>query len=168
MNEDKIEIMGSWKEVDSEEYADSLLLDIQILINGVPVKWNYISPYSLILNYLNHKPKDWPDYEYSAFEPFTCSCGVGGCAGIWDGIYVKVRKHSVEWRCSKRDGYGFMPKTFFSFDRKQYEKAFLRFWGWLRMSSDFDYKLYVDLGHYEGDETTVDDFVEWIYKRWEE
>lgn len=25
---------------------------------------------------------------YSDFYPFTCSCGVAGCASIWDGIYV--------------------------------------------------------------------------------
>lgn len=66
-------------------------------------------------------------YKLTNFYPFTCSCGVAGCASIWDGIHVKWRKNSVEWRIKdKRDGYeNILDKMFYSFDRKQYEKEVL-------------------------------------------
>jgi hypothetical protein len=50
-------------------------------------------------------------------ELMTCSCGVSGCAGIFYGTTVKVRRHTVEWRdidCK-------FPKRFYSFDRATYE-----------------------------------------------
>lgn len=66
-------------------------------------------------------------YNLTDFYPFTCSCGVAGCASIWDGIHVKWRKNSVEWRIKdKRDGYEkILDKMFYSFDRKQYEQEVL-------------------------------------------
>lgn len=62
---------------------------------------------------------------YSDFEPFTCSCGISGCAGIWNGILVKWRKNTVEWRLPKRikHGYNFLDKSFYSFDREEYEQV---------------------------------------------
>lgn len=70
--------------------------------------------------------KSW-HYNLTDFYPFTCSCGVAGCASIWDGIHVKWRKNSVEWRIKdKRDGYEkILDKMFYSFDRKQYEQEVL-------------------------------------------
>lgn len=70
--------------------------------------------------------KSW-HYNLTCFYPFTCSCGVAGCASIWDGIHVKWRKNSVEWRIKdKRDGYeNILDKMFYSFDRKQYEQSVL-------------------------------------------
>ena len=66
-------------------------------------------------------------YNLTCFYPFTCSCGIVGCSSIWDGIHVKWRKNSVEWRIKdKRDGYEkILDKMFYSFDRKQYEKEVL-------------------------------------------
>lgn len=68
------------------------------------------------------KEVKYPDNEKSSsrFHPFTCSCGVSGCAGIWDGIHMKVRGHTVEWRIKKNAGYNFLPKLFFSFDKSEY------------------------------------------------
>lgn len=60
---------------------------------------------------------------HSMFYPFTCSCGVAGCAGIWDGVHLKVRGHSVEWRVKKGMGYHFLPKRFYSFSKEQYFEA---------------------------------------------
>lgn len=57
---------------------------------------------------------------YSDFYPFTCSCGVAGCASIWDGIYVKERKHTIEWRIPENQGYKFLNKRFYSFDKVEY------------------------------------------------
>lgn len=70
--------------------------------------------------------KSW-HYNLTCFYPFTCSCCVAGCASVWNGIHVKWRKNSVEWRIKdKRDGYeDLLDKMFYSFDRKQYEKEVL-------------------------------------------
>lgn len=72
--------------------------------------------------------KQWA-YNYSGFYPFTCSCGVAGCASIWDGIHSKYRKHSVEWRIGKHDGYhNILDKQFYSFERYNYEEEVLVAW----------------------------------------
>lgn len=70
--------------------------------------------------------KSW-HYNLTTFYPFTCSCGIAGCSSIWDGIHVKWRKSSIEWRIKdKRDGYEkILDKMFYSFDRKQYEQEVL-------------------------------------------
>lgn len=70
--------------------------------------------------------KSW-HYNLTTFYPFTCSCGIAGCSSIWDGIHVKWRKNSVEWRIKdKRDGYEkILDKMFYSFNRKQYEQEVL-------------------------------------------
>lgn len=57
---------------------------------------------------------------YSDFYPFTCSCGVAGCASIWDGIHVKDRKHTIEWRVPTDSGYKFLDKRFYSFRKEEY------------------------------------------------
>lgn len=172
MNEDKIKIIGTWKEFDkqeskevinfdeSNEYIKNLkLLNIFIEINGEIINWNYVDPYILKNYWFDHKSKHIENYKYSCFELFTCSCGVAGCAGICDGIYIKNRKHSIEWRLSERDGYKFMPKKFYSFDKKEYTKAYEDFMNWLREEKSINKKLCVDLGYYEGDELSVEDFL---------
>lgn len=160
MNEDKIQLQGSWKKVsDYQEYC--LILDIKIIINDAHVIWNHVDIYSLALYSMDHKSKTYGNAWWSNFKPFSCSCGVAGCAGISDGIYVKERKHSIEWRAKKEDGYDFLGKSFFSFDKSQYIKAFNDFFWWLRNEVDYDYKLCVDLGFYKGGETSVEDFFKW-------
>lgn len=68
---------------------------------------------------------------YSDFYPFNCTCGIGGCAGLWNGIFTKYRKKSVEWRLKKEDGYGFLDKTFYSFDRNQYDQVVNKIYNFL-------------------------------------
>lgn len=95
---------------------------------------------SAVSNYANWSGESYKDtgigyiaitkawyYNLTCFYPFTCSCGVAGCASIWGGIHVKWRKKSVEWRIKdKRDGYKkILDKMFYSFDRKQYEQEVL-------------------------------------------
>lgn len=174
LNEDKIKIIGTWKEFDkknedgdevinfdeSNEYIKNLkLLNILIEINGEIINWSYIDPYILKNYWFDHKSKHIENYEYSCFELFTCSCGVAACAGIWDGIYIKSRKHSIEWRMNERDGYKFMPKKFYSFDKEQYTKAYEDFMNWLKNEKCVDKKFCIDLGYYEGDEISVEDFL---------
>ena len=117
-------------------------------INGKDVK-HYTDLYSFlrelvnksaVSNYANWSGESYKDtgigyiaitkawyYNLTCFYPFTCSCGVAGCASIWDGVHVKWRKNSVEWRIKdKRDGYEkILDKMFYSFDRKQYEQEVL-------------------------------------------
>lgn len=181
MNKDKIEIVGRFNPIpiyavggvstyESEPIGyreDQRLISIQIKINDKSVKFDHVDIYSLAKYYLNHKPKDWPEVTWSCFQPFTCSCGDAGCAGVWDGIYVRLRKHSVEWRAAKEDGYGFLGKTFFSFDREQYEREFDHFLNFLYFAPEQDignlrWTNYVDLGYDEGDETSVEDFFKWL------
>ena len=117
---------GSWEEDKPEE----VYTVVTLLLNAEPINC-FISTYAL-LNTKNTIDCYWSDYwkelfypqrERSMFEPFTCSCGVSGCAGIWDGIHMKVRKYSVEWRVGKDMGYSFLPKMFFSFSKRQYFNA---------------------------------------------
>lgn len=161
MNKDTVEIIGSWEDVSRD---NCLLLTIQIKLNGGVVEWNDIDIYSLALYWMNHEPGQFPEFIRSAFQPFSCSCGIAGCAGIYDGIYIKERKYSVEWRAKKEDGYEFLPKTFFSFEKHHYASAFNKFFFWLMTQEDVDKKLCVDLGYYSGDETTVEDFFNWLEK----
>lgn len=99
-------------------------LMIAVVINDVRIGWNQaVCPYSLALRHMNSQA-NWKGATWSVFQPFTCSCGVSACADVYDGIYVKARKYSVEWRAKREDGYGFLPKTFFNFERKAYEKPF--------------------------------------------
>lgn len=100
-----------WLDLPDKEFVYT-----ELYFNGE--KYGYhISEYSLLRTktqkdcYTGCNGEVWyPDHEYSLFEPFTCSCGVSGCAGIWDGVHMKVRGRSVEWRMKKNSGYDFSPK----------------------------------------------------------
>lgn len=61
-------------------------------------------------------------------ELFTCSCGVAGCAGWFDGINVKNRKHTVEWRImdSKKQRKQTNVNRFYSFSKQNYEDSCLK------------------------------------------
>jgi len=151
-------------------------LDVSVLLNGTKVDWDYVDVYTLALQNLDHKPKysHWsgakldgkviPDAKWSVFEPFTCSCGVGGCVGIWDGIYIKERGYSVEWRAKVKDGYGFLPKTFFNFEKSQYKHAFSDMLAQIvGLSSDYPNTiLVVDAGYCEEQLVTGIDFLDYV------
>ena len=141
-------------------------LKVTVVLNDIRVGWNgHVDVYALALRNLNHKAWFNGRYhsEWSIFEPFTCSCGVGGCAGIWDGIYVKERGHSVEWRANPKDGYGFILKSFFSFEKAQYKWAFNNLLSEIEhLSNDFDFTLVVESGYCEEGLVTGLDFLEWV------
>lgn len=56
---------------------------------------------------------------------FTCSCGVVGCAGWFEGIKVKYRRNTVEWKLIDPEEGNRATKIHpnYSFNRKQYEEA---------------------------------------------
>lgn len=97
------------------------VLEIQILLNNQKVEWDYVDAFSIYHNALNGYSIEYP--EFNLFAPFSCSCGVYDCANINNGIHLKNRRHTIEWRASKEDGYAFLKKRFFSFDKKQYLSA---------------------------------------------
>lgn len=65
----------------------------------------------------------------SVWEILTCSCGIGGCAGIFDGTSIKTRRYTVEWR----DIDSGLPKRFYSFDKKEYNEAVQKTMGIMRV-----------------------------------
>lgn len=103
----KIMLLEPILTINDKDYSGISLFDVLFNYN---VK-NY-NPYGLPFNLLN---------KYSFFYPFSCSCGEPSCAGIWNGIRSKERKYTIEWRLNKKDGYGFLEKTFYSFSRDVYE-----------------------------------------------
>lgn len=61
----------------------------------------------------------------SNFYPLTCGCGEPGCAGYINGVFLKKRKYTTEWRVKADEGYQNVLKSFYSFENNQYEKAFI-------------------------------------------
>lgn len=120
---------------DSGEWVDNEYLMIRtfkstIHIDGKEVD-SYVDIYSLFFDVKKWRQKsEVSNADYSVFMPFSCSCGEAGCAGIWDGIYLKIRKHTVEWRVkSDKDGYGrLLDKRFYQFSRLDYELELKSAW----------------------------------------
>lgn len=86
--------------------SDTGNVTIQLILNDTPVN-GIFDPFAFI------------GTQYKKFittELMTCSCGVAGCAGIFEGTKSKIRKYSVEWR----DIDSGLPKRFHSFDKKEY------------------------------------------------
>ena len=82
---------------------------ISLILNGEPVKGTF-DAYAFAFPSTKKVSKE---------EILTCSCGVAGCAGIFDGTEVKRRRYTVEWRdidCG-------LPKRFYSFDKVAYDAA---------------------------------------------
>lgn len=137
-------------------------LKVTVVINDVRIGGPaHVDVYSLVMK--NTKCKsDWGDW--SAFYPWACSCGDAGCAGIWSGISVRERGYSIEWRAKRDDGYGFLPKTFFNFEKAAYKQAFddllIQIIG---LCSDYPNTiLVVDAGHCEEQLVTGLDFLEYV------
>lgn len=117
------------------EWVDDHALEVKTFkatayIDGKKIN-SYVDVYSLFFDIKKWREKSMigcPDY--SVFMPFSCSCGEAGCAGIWDGIYPKVRKHTVEWRVkSDKDGYvRLFDKRFYQFSRLEYELELKNAW----------------------------------------
>lgn len=94
---------------DSYDYSEFVP---KLILNGVESD-HTINDYALVKSAAKRHVDAWI---------ITCGCGSAGCAGIWDAIKVKVRKHTVEWRVPKNQGYGDL-KSFYSFNKKDYIEA---------------------------------------------
>lgn len=137
-------------------------LKVTVVINDIRIGGPaHVDVYSLVMK--NTKCKsDWGDW--SAFYPWACSCGDAGCAGIWSGISVRERGYSIEWRAKREDGYGFLPKTFFNYEKAAYKRAFDGLIAQIvGLCSDYPNTiLVVDPGHCEEQLVTGIDFLEYV------
>lgn len=125
---DTINLIPAIASYECEEEGTVEHFDLTCVINGEPINF-FTDLAAFVLNNFNNLVTYEGGYTYSRFEPFTCSCGEGGCAGIWDGIYMKRRKHTVDWRVpGEEQGYKFMPKMFFRFDKDKYDAECLKLW----------------------------------------
>lgn len=85
---------------------------IQFSVNGKQLP--LIDDLDFVLTYCMKK---------SQLELFTCSCGVAGCAGWFEGVEVKNRRNTVEWRLLDRKEklQRENVKRFYSFSRENYK-----------------------------------------------
>lgn len=143
-------------------------IDTTILINNKAI--NYFTDIDALFAFFNktisRQPTHWKSWNDkwrtsvdSEFYPFTCGCGEAGCAGIWDGVYQKVRGWTVEWKIidKERNGYHFLDKSFYNFHKMQYNYEIIKAWKWLHKNKH----LIVD--EYCGREETIGDQLENIY-----
>jgi len=159
MFEDNI---GIRLQIDKDEDTGYLFLVCHVSINGTEV--NQFCEFTEFLltsedNRCYHTKRWYPTHkqlDYSSFQPFTCSCGISGCVGIYDGIYSKHRKHSVEWRIPRNCGYDkILDKTFYSFSKRSYQSQVDNLWKFIEDNKDV--LLYDE--EYDG---YYDDNEEWI------
>lgn len=71
------------------EGADSyVFLEVTPLINGAAIECALFDAATVLAQ----------DTHAGYFEPFTCSCGTAGCAGIMEDAYLSVHDDIVQWR----------------------------------------------------------------------
>ncbi|UKA04930.1 hypothetical protein [Photobacterium damselae] len=140
-NLDTIKINPSLKNFQEDPVCEALRFDI--IING-DVVGSYVDFFAFLHSKWNFMAEWWgndvPQNErplFSSFEPFTCSCGVSGCAGIFQGISSKHRKHTVEWTIPVDAGYEkLLKKRFYRFDTALYEMELANVVKWMMENKD--------------------------------
>lgn len=139
-------------------------IDITVQLNSKDIKWSHVDPYSLFIKSIDDTPNwDGSQSAYSSFLPFSCSCGDSGCAGIWDGIHVKSRKRTVEWRAKKSNGYSFLDKPFYSFERAEYLLALKELYKSIEViTKEYGDSFILDAGYSENSMTSGSEFLEYI------
>lgn len=177
MFEDSIKIK---LQIDKDEDTGHPSLVCYVNINGVEID-SYCEFTEFMFSSADNRDyytkRNYPtnkQLSYSSFEPFTCSCGISGCAGIYDGIYTRYRKHSIEWRIPEDCGYDrLLDKTFYSFSRKQYQAQVDYLWKFIDDHKD---ELVYDLnndGYWDEDSDEwvdqinlikLDEQYKWLYK----
>ena len=132
------------EDIDCKPYQHTTnYISAEIIINNHKIN-EFVDYFSLFHDILDKGYTDpfWSDGQSidSTFYPFTCSCGNAGCARIWNGIFSKHRKYTVEYRIKDKEfnGYSFLPKSFYSFDKQEYIDQIVNAWKYLN-SLDKDY-----------------------------
>ena len=163
MKEDTIKIELSFtKDEEGGNYLSS-----EVIINGKAIK-QFAEFTDFLLsskdNRSYHDKKYYPKNKQlvdSSFYPFTCSCGIAGCAGIWEGIKSNHRKHTVEWRVPTKAGYSrFLDKNFYSFSKEQYEGECDKCWAFLEDNLEVEV-----LQDYEDENETIGEKFNWLWEK---
>ena len=125
------------EDVDCEPYQHTTnYVSAEIIINNQKIK-SFVDYFALFYDVLDRGYTNpfWSEGQGtdSNFYPFTCSCGNAGCASIWNGIFSKHRKYTVEYRIKNKElnGYSFLPKSFYSFDKQEYINQIVNAWKYL-------------------------------------
>lgn len=121
------------REDDFEEDLEIFDVECDIVLNSKAIEQHSKDLFELLFK-TEHKPS-WATQKEtnveSNFYPFTCSCGNAGCAGIWNGIFLKQRKNTISWKIPKpleKFGYEFLDKSFYLFNKKDYEETLKTAW----------------------------------------
>jgi hypothetical protein len=134
MNADTIKInpIAITVKLDDHEFER---LDIILSVNGTEIH-RTTDLFEFLLGYFKTIPDVYEKHVVYNFYPITCSCGVPGCAGIWNGINLKYKRHSVEWRIGPNDGYkGIFEKNYFQFNRHAYDLEIANLWNFTKSNS---------------------------------
>lgn len=131
---------------DEDMFGDEKdFLSYRLFIDGVEQKGNFINISTFFVdkssNYYTSERGSWvgEDTQYlrarrnnsyqgiDSWNYFnTCSCGHSGCSGIWNGVNIKRKKYTTEYRCRFEDGYSdglfSTGKRFLSFPNEQIDK----------------------------------------------
>ena len=132
--------------IDHEEipYGVGSLFDFfaDLLNNGINLPWHH-----------RHESRNFYfNRKISIFEPFTCSCGISGCIGIYNGIMTKYRRYTIEWRTNEEDGYKpAIFKRYYCFEKAQYIHAIYK--SYLQLKSLANHQIVID--DYTEEEQTV-------------
>lgn len=100
---DKISVTLSLRQVE-EQWRDQVgefTVEQHISVNG-----NRFTGYCELLAFFRdrHRVSHYdPNASWSYLD--SCSCGAPGCAGIWEGVYIKKHKGVYYYGCRKRGGY---------------------------------------------------------------
>lgn len=101
------------------------------------------------------------DTHDASAEIFTCSCGVAGCAGIFDKIFVKIDDDKVDWFIPRDDdSYSFLDKNVYSFNKEFYYDEINKAMKVLRDMSKFDLPVHDQFSHFHGDQYLLKNKIE--------
>lgn len=65
--------------------------------------------------------------ENDDFYLFSCSCGVAGCAGIWEPIKVELNNSNISFIIPENSNYSFLDKNKYTFNLEQLQSEIEHF-----------------------------------------
>lgn len=173
MNTIKIDLQYNLNQYQEEGEEPFYVLDTLVYIDGERVYKGFVEPYAFFKDVASRgvntsmwvrdeertRSYYYNTQDYSTFEPFSCSCGAAGCAGIWSGIHTKHRRKTVEWRTKEEDGYEFL-KRFYVFDKQQYYEEIVGVFKKLQQLAEDGATLY-----HHGENVPIDEYYKnyWTY-----
>lgn len=140
----EIDVNIGFETNDGDQY---ITFDIVIDGNVVP---HYSCWYALVMAST--------EYCHFSFEPFTCSCGVSGCAGIWDYVTMVVDDEVVSWGIPDDMGYHqSISGRFLRFDKKEFIAARKKILDFLEANANETYDEF-------GEPTLIQDVIDNLYE----